>query len=112
MSAPISMTYATGLCPLPTLLEALGGSKSVARTFAAPRLPFTLVSDLTHRAPLPTKIVALSRLARRLVLHRIGGGIGVHMRPSRGWGAGGLRNGDPAFGIQRCGASSGLAEGP
>lgn len=123
MRAPIPMTYATGLGPLPALLEARGGSKSVARAFAAQNLPLALVSDRTHRVPLaaliglfdgaarlagdprfglhvglamapgeygrwgvfalqaPTLSGALSRLARCVVLHQVGGALVLHSRP-------------------------------
>jgi len=117
------MTYATGLGSLPALLEARGGSKSVARAFASQNLPLVLVSDRTHRVPLaaliglfdcaarlagdprfglhvglamaphdygrwaafamqaPTLSGALSRLARCVVLHQVGGALVLQPRP-------------------------------
>lgn len=123
MSALIAMTHATGLGPLPALLEARGGSKAVARAFSEQGLPLELVSDRTHRVPLvamiglfdcaarlaadarfglhvglamepgeygrwaafalhaPTMSGALSRLARCLILHQVGGAFALHPRP-------------------------------
>ena len=81
MSAPIPLTYATGLGPLHALLEARAGSKSVARAFAAQGLPLALVSDRTRRVPLPAMIGLFDYAARlagdaRFALH-----VGLAMVP-------------------------------
>jgi len=116
MAAKIAMTHATGLGPLPALLEERGGSRAVARAFAAESLPLALVEERSHRVPLraiarlagdsrigldaglamvpdeygrwvrfamqaPTLGDAVIRLSRGLVLHQVGGALGLQARP-------------------------------
>jgi AraC-like DNA-binding protein len=123
MPARILLTHATGLGPLPDLLEARGGSKAVARAFASHDVPMALVTERMHRMPLAAMIGlfdgaarlagdarfglhvghamepgaygrwvvfamqaqtlagALSRLARCIVLHQVGGTVVLQSRP-------------------------------
>jgi AraC-like DNA-binding protein len=75
------MTYATGLGPLPALLEARGGSKSVAKAFASQGLPLALVSDRTHRVPLAAMIGLFDQAARLAGDSRFGLHVGLAMEP-------------------------------
>ena len=81
MSVRIPMTFATGLGPLPELLEERAGSKAVARAFAAVNLPLHLVTDRAHRVPLAAMVCLFDHAARLAGDARFGLDVGRAMQP-------------------------------
>ena len=76
------MTTATGLGPLPDLLEAAGGSKSVGRAFAGVGLSLAVIEDRSLRFPLPAMVHLFDRSARLAGDARFGLAVGQAMAPS------------------------------
>jgi len=75
------MTFATGLGPLPELLEERAGSKAVARAFGAENLPLQLVTDRNHRVPLAAMVGVFNTAARLVGDARFGLEVGLAMPP-------------------------------
>lgn len=82
MAPQIAMTHATGLGPLPALLEERGGPKAVARAFASEGLPLALVEDRSHRLPLRALVSLFDRAARLSGDPRLGLAVGLAMAPT------------------------------
>jgi AraC-like DNA-binding protein len=82
MAPQIAMTHATGLGPLPALLEARGGPKAVARAFASEGLPLALVEERSHRVPLRALVALFDRAARLGGDPRLGLAVGLAMAPT------------------------------
>lgn len=81
MTARLAMTHATGLGPLPTLLEERGGPRAVERAFASAGLPLALVADRAHRVPLHAFVGLFDRAARIAGDPRLGLSVGLGMAP-------------------------------
>lgn len=75
------MTYATGLGSLPELLEQRGGSRAVARAFAAEHLPLALATDRDHRVPLASMVSLFHRAAELAGDPLFGLDVGLAMSP-------------------------------
>lgn len=75
------MTTATGLGPLPEVLQAREGRKAVREVFAAEGVPLALIDDRTHRLPLATMAAIFDHAARRVGDGCFGLEVGARMAP-------------------------------
>lgn len=81
MNTRVPMTTATGLGPLPDLLEAAGGSRAVGRAFASVGLSLAVLEDRSLRIPLPAMIDLFDQAARLAGDARFGLEVGQAMPP-------------------------------
>jgi AraC-like DNA-binding protein len=81
MVTRIPMTTATGLGPLPDLLEAAGGSRAVGRAFDAVGLSLAVIEDRSLRFPLPVMVNLFDQAARLAGDARFGLEVGQAMAP-------------------------------
>ena len=81
MATQIPMTTATGLGPLPDLLEAAGGSKAVVRAFVEEGVPLAVLEDRTLRIPLAAMVGLFDSAARIAREPRLGLNVGLEMAP-------------------------------
>lgn len=75
------MTTATGLGPLPEMLEERESRKAVRRLFAEQGVPLQLVHDRQHRLPLATMAALFDGAARRAGDAGFGLDVGARMPP-------------------------------
>jgi AraC-like DNA-binding protein len=81
MTTRVPMTTATGLGPLPEMLEAAGGSRAVGRAFAAVGLSLAVIEDRSLRFPLPAMVDLFDQAARLAGDTRFGLEVGRAMAP-------------------------------
>lgn len=77
----VPMTTATGLGPLPELLEAKESRKAVRKVFAAEGVPLALAGERQHRVPLAALAGLFERAALRAGDPCFGLDVGLHMPP-------------------------------
>jgi AraC-like DNA-binding protein len=76
-----SFTTASGMGPLPRLLESANGARAVERVFRAEGLPLWLAHDQTGKMPLRSMMGLMERSARELGDELFGLHLGLAMRP-------------------------------
>lgn len=76
-----SFTRATGMGPLPQLLESAQGTRALERVFRAEGLPLWLAHDQSGKLPLRCLMGLLERTARDIGDERFGFNLGYAMQP-------------------------------
>jgi AraC-like DNA-binding protein len=78
---PIPMTTATGMGPLPELLERFAGAKAVERSFERENLPLALIEDPENRIPLASLVRLFEHAGREVGDRLFGLRVGLGMAP-------------------------------
>ena len=78
---PLPMTTATGMGPLPELLERMAGAKAVERAFRRENLPLALIEDPEHRIPMASLVGLFEHAGWEVGDRLFGLRVGLNMAP-------------------------------